>query len=135
MNINKLIPIAIFLAAGLFFYFNLTPPLPDGYVDLSAVELQAKLENNKNVIILDVRSPAEFKTGRIAKAQNKDYHSGCFDSCLNAYPRQSQLVVYCATGDRSASTLKKLNDMGFTKVWHLPGGMEEWQSANLPIER
>lgn len=135
MNKNILVPIAIFLAAGLFFYFNLTPPLPNGFVDLSAVELQSKLEKNKNVIILDVRSPAEFETGRITKAVNKDYHSGCFDSCLSAFPRQAQLVVYCATGERSALTLNKLNNMGFTKVWHLPGGMEEWQNANLPIER
>jgi adenylyltransferase/sulfurtransferase len=45
---------------------------------------------------------------------------------LAALPRDRDLVLYCKAGQRSATAGRRLLEAGFTRVWHLAGGLSRW---------
>ena len=51
-----------------------------------------------------------------------------------AFSSGKRLVVYCASGGRSALAAKTLMDMGFQNVANLVGGIQAWSQAGGPIE-
>ena len=46
-----------------------------------------------------------------------------------------KLVLYCASGGRSALAAQRLQEMGFDNVSHVSGGIKAWKEANGPIEK
>jgi rhodanese-related sulfurtransferase len=45
------------------------------------------------------------------------------------------VLVYCASGGRSAKAAKALAAMGYTSVHDLSGGIRRWQSEGRPVEK
>lgn len=45
-----------------------------------------------------------------------------------------KLILYCASGGRSAFAAKTLRDMGLENVCHMAGGINAWGEAGGPIE-
>ncbi len=45
-----------------------------------------------------------------------------------------KLILYCATGGRSALATQRLQEMGLHRVAHVGGGMKAWKEANGPVE-
>lgn len=88
-----------------------------------------------DLIILDVRTPAEYAQGHIPGAKNMDFFSGNFDKQANSLPRDKTIMIYCSTGRRSAGALEILNEAGFPKILHMHQGMEAWERAGMPQER
>ncbi|WP_439153085.1 rhodanese-like domain-containing protein [Winogradskyella sp.] len=89
---------------------------------LSAEEFKAQVEN-KNVQLVDVRTPAEFNSGHIKGAKNIDFFSGKFNVEFNKLNKEKAVYVYCRSGSRSRQTSKKLEAMGFTEIYDLKGGI------------
>lgn len=135
MKNKYIVPIIILLVAGMFFYVNIGPSVPDGYADFQAVEAQSQLQSTPDVRVLDVRTPAEFVGGHIRNAENIDYYAKDFTEKLDTLDRDTQYFIYCHSGSRSSSTMKKMAQLGFTKVWHLSDGITSWIKAGLPLER
>jgi len=135
MNQKILVPVVILLVAGMIFYFNLGPSVPEGYVDFRAVEAQEQLAQSKDVKILDIRTPAEFQSGHLQGAVNVDYYAKDFEDSLKKLDKNAQYLVYCRTGNRSSSALKKMHKLGFTKVWHMSRGIEDWKGTGLPLKQ
>ncbi|QJB55011.1 rhodanese-like domain-containing protein [Pseudodesulfovibrio sp. zrk46] len=133
MNQKIVIPVVILLVAGMLFFFNMAPT-PEGYTDFQAVEAQEQLNANKAVVVLDIRTPAEFNSGHIPGAVNVDFYSKDFEAELSKLDKNAQYFVYCRTGNRSSSALKLMHKLGFTKVWHLYKGIVDWKGAGLPLE-
>lgn len=133
MNQKLLVPIAILLVVGMVFYMNIDS-VPEGYQDFRAVEAEAKLAQNRDVTILDIRTPAEFKEGHISGAVNVDFRSSKFESELKKLDRDGRYFVYCRTGNRSGSAIKLMHRLGFTHVWHLADGIVDWKGAGLPVQ-
>ena len=48
-----------------------------------------------------------------------------------------EIVVYCSGPDceDSVATAQRLQELGYTSVWHYPGGKNEWRERGLPLER
>lgn len=135
MNQKILVPVVILLVAGMFFYFNLGPSVPEGYADFRAVEAQEHLSKNEGVVILDIRTPAEYQEGHIPGAINIDFYNRNFESKLKELDKNEQYFVYCRTGNRSSTALKMMHKLGFTKVWHMYKGIVDWAGVGLPIRR
>jgi len=135
MSQKILVPVVILLVAGMFFYFNLGPSVPEGYADFSAIEAQEQLSVNKNVVILDIRTPAEFNSGHVPGAINIDFYNKNFENELKRLDKDAQYFVYCRTGNRSSSALKMMHKLGFTRVWHMYKGIVDWAGAGLPLKR
>ena len=89
---------------------------------LTAEEFRTQVKG-KNVQLIDVRTPREFKSGHIDHAFNIDFYSGKFNAEFNKFDKDAAIYVYCRSGSRSRQTGKKLAAMGFTEIYDLEGGI------------
>jgi rhodanese-related sulfurtransferase len=97
-----------------------------------AMTLMAQNSGNPNFVIIDVRTPAEFAAGHIANAINIDLNSGTFDTEIVKQDKSKKYLVYCHTGNRSATASGKMVRFGFTDVTNMTGGISDWEAAGYP---
>lgn len=76
----------------------------------------------KKVQLIDVRTPEEYKAGKIANAVNINFFDADFKQQLGKLNKAETVYVYCQSGGRSAKTANMLVGMGFKKVVELKGG-------------
>lgn len=104
-------------------------------------EVQQKLDNDPEALIVDVRDAAEIaSTGLAARGVNislgnlpvkadLELPEEWRDSRLQ--DRTRLVVTTCQTGENAARAAKLLKDMGFANVYYMAGGMEAWKAAGL----
>ena len=49
-------------------------------------------------------------------------------------PKDTELILYCGGGFRSALAADNLQKMGYTNVWSMAGGWHAWEESGAPIE-
>ena len=81
------------------------------------------------VIVLDVRTPEEFKTGHLVNAININLEGSDFASEVSKLDKNSTVAVYCRSGNRSGVATKQMAELGFTDMYDMQGGIVEWQAA------
>lgn len=86
----------------------------------------------QNIILLDVRTQSEFNQRHIAGAILIDYYQSTFKDDLNTLDKQKTYVIYCRTGRRSSAAMIIMQTLGFTKVYNVLGGIEEWEKQGFP---
>lgn len=112
----------------------LNEQLPSGIYSLNAVEFKSKIDRlQSNEIILDIRTPQEFDSGKINGAVNIDFYSPTFQKRLEELDRKKTYFVYCNSGNRSKAALGIMRNLGFQRVYELSGGIQEWSARNFPI--
>jgi rhodanese-related sulfurtransferase len=103
---------------------------------ISAKETYERMQSDSNIVILDVRTPEEFRsaTGHLAGAILIPVHEleERVDE-LEPY-REKTIIAVCRSGSRSGSATSFLNGKGF-KVLNMEGGMLRWNKENLPVVR
>ena len=99
---------------------------------VNATQAQQLISDHK-VIILDIRTPGEFKTGHLAGATNIDFRAPDFEKTLNSLSKTNSYLVHCAVGARSTQSLKIFERNHFQSIYHLDGGLKAWENAGLPI--
>lgn len=115
-----------------------TPKENDGMIakDVSAKEAQELLSRRQDIQLLDVRTPEEYTSGHLPKAQLVDIsRMASFKETLEKMDKDKPTIVYCAVGGRSSRAKNVLTEMGFKEVYNLSGGIMAWQSNGLPVER
>ncbi len=81
----------------------------------------------KNIQLVDVRTPREFKSGHINKAINIDlFQMGNFKQAFEKLEKKRPIYLYCRSGSRSKKAAQKALEMGFEKVYDLKGGYMHW---------
>ena len=94
-----------------------------------------------NVLLVDVREQNEREdNGTIAGAVHAPrgmleffadpscpYHRAEFDP-------NRRIILHCASGGRSALSADQLQQMGYSSVAHLDGGLAAWKAAGRPVE-
>jgi glyoxylase-like metal-dependent hydrolase (beta-lactamase superfamily II) len=93
------------------------------YRDISAAELAGRLGSDDEPFVLDVREPAEVAEWAIAGAVNVPV--GELGGRVAELPRGREIVVVCASGNRSALAADFLAQQGL-QVANLRGGMAAW---------
>ena len=101
-------------------------------LDVTVEEAAELIADNPDIVILDVRTPREFKRSHIENAINIDYHSFSFKSKIRKLDRDKTYLIHCQSGVRSGKTIPLLRIEGFNKVYHMGAGMRAWQEAGLP---
>jgi phage shock protein E len=91
-------------------------------------------EQSSDVVILDVRTPEEYAAGHVADSVNIDFYAADFAQQLDLLPKDVPYVVYCRSGNRSGSTMPIMEELGFTELWDVDGGILAWNAAGLPID-
>ena len=95
----------------------------------------AELIADTNVVVLDVRTAAEFAEGHIQRAILIDQGQRDFvEKAKAALPTDKTIAVYCRSGRRSANAAGRLADVGY-KCVNLKGGIIAWQEANMPVTK
>lgn len=100
-----------------------------------ASELIKENKLNEDFFIIDVRTPAEFDSGHIENSEMIDFYSEDFISELGKLDKSKVYLIYCRSGNRSGRTLKMMEDMGFTTVYNVLGGIKSWFVSGLPLVR
>ena len=85
--------------------------------------------------LIDVRTPGEWKQGRISGAKHIDVSSSDFERKIQALPKEASYLLYCRSGGRSGVALSKMKSMGFADVKHISGGIGSWQSAGYAVSK
>jgi rhodanese-related sulfurtransferase len=100
-----------------------------------ADSLIQKNKDNPNFVILDVRTPEEFRGGHINSAVNRNYNSPTFKNDLNGLDKTKAYLIYCRTSGRSRAAFTMMKDLGFQEVYHMLGGIVRWMSEGLPTTK
>ncbi len=85
--------------------------------------------------VIDVRTPAEYAAGHIAGARNLDWTGGALDDAMPGLDKSAPVLLYCASGRRSAAAREAMRQAGFNDVKDLEGGYRAWTAAGLPTSR
>jgi rhodanese-related sulfurtransferase len=83
--------------------------------------------------IIDVRTADEYAAGHIQGALNRDYYAQTFKEDLAKFDRNSVYLVYCRTGVRSAAARDIMQELGFTHIYNMTGGINEWTAQGFPV--
>jgi rhodanese-related sulfurtransferase len=100
---------------------------------ISARDAKALLDSNKNVYLLDVRTPEEYSQGRLAGSVLIPI--GEFERRIGEVPKNRTIVVYCAAGPRSKSAASLLAQRGYKDVYNMTDGIVGWYRNGFPIQR
>jgi rhodanese-related sulfurtransferase len=105
------------------------------------VEKARELMASGRALVVDVRDAPELeKTGKVAGALHvsrgmlefrADPASPYYDK---HFDKDRPVIVYCASGGRSALSGKVLKDMGYREVYNL-GAFKDWADAGQPVEQ
>lgn len=88
-----------------------------------------------DLVVLDVRTAEEFAEGHLSEATMLDFYAPDFADRLAGLDRNVPYLVYCRSGNRSGQTRALMDDLGFTQVADVDGGIAAWTDAGLPVDR
>ncbi len=100
-----------------------------------ALDLIKENHGNPDFIILDVRTSSEFHDGHIEGALNIDVNLPSFSEELEQLDKNATYLIYCRSGNRSRTALRIMDDLAFTRAYHLTNGITEWVDAGLPVRQ
>ncbi|HEX6124596.1 MAG TPA: rhodanese-like domain-containing protein [Pyrinomonadaceae bacterium] len=100
--------------------------------EVSVQVAQERIKEGANLI--DVREDNEFDAGHAAGAKHMGRGIIERDIVRTFSEKDTELVLYCGGGYRSALAADMLQRMGYTDVWSMAGGWKAWKDAGAPIE-
>ncbi len=92
-----------------------------------------RLINDRAALVLDVRTVADYKRGHILNALNLPQTK--LHERMNELGKDlaRPIVVYCALGGVAAQATHQIKKAGFSEVYPLKGGLNNWLGASLPV--
>ena len=84
-------------------------------------------------VLIDVREDSEFETAHADGAKHMGRGVIDRDIVQNFTEKDTELILYCGGGYRSALAADMIQKMGYTNVWSMAGGWAAWQEAEAPI--
>jgi rhodanese-related sulfurtransferase len=101
--------------------------------DISSREAKVLLEKNKNVFLLDVRTPQENSQAKLPGTVLIPISE--FERRINEVPKNKTILVYCAVGSRSKSVAEFLSKNGYKSVYNMTDGIVGWYRNGFPLQR
>ena len=101
-------------------------------VDTAAATLEDPPEG---LVVLDVRTTEEIVDARITDdATIIDFYEDDFEDRIAELDRDAPYLLYCRSGNRSGQTRTLMEQLGFTNVADVDGGILAWQEGGQPVE-
>ena len=97
-----------------------------------ATELKERIDEGKDIFLVDVREPAEWEIVQIPGATLIPKGEFLNGNALGDLPQDKEIVVYCKSGIRSAEVLATLKAAGMTNSVHVQGGVIAWANQVDP---
>lgn len=98
----------------------------NSYKSISMSEAEDMMKNEKDYIILDVRTAEEYKEGHIPNAINVANETIGEDEIAELPDKDQLIMVYCRSGRRSKLAASKLVKLGYTNIVEI-GGIIDWK--------
>lgn len=105
------------------------------YKDVGPDEFEKLRKTDTNAVVLDVRTKKEYEQGHIPGSVLIDFNSPDFAKEVAKLDKDKTYLVHCAAGGRSARACKKMEQMDFSKLYNLQGGMGAWEKAGKAVEK
>lgn len=86
-----------------------------------------KMMSAPNTVVLDVRTPEETAQEKIPGAIEINYYDPNFAQKAGKLDKTKTYLVYCRSGNRSSRACEAMQQMGFSKLYNLQGGMLAWK--------
>jgi rhodanese-related sulfurtransferase len=101
--------------------------------EVTVADVQALQGAGTAFTLVDVREGSEWQLGHVPGAihLSRGTLEGAID---NRVPRDAKVVLYCASGNRSALAAVSLGEMGYSDVSSMAGGIKAWVAANGSID-
>lgn len=107
----------------------------DGINVLSPKDFIEQAKADTTAIILDVRTPEEYKEEHLAGARQLDFlNSEAFDAGIKQLDNTHTYYVYCRSGKRSHNACIKMKKQGL-KVFDMEGGILNWKKLGMPTTK
>lgn len=97
--------------------------------------LLTAIQQGKGLVIVDVRSEAEFKSGHVPGAIHIPFWSAFTTDKLTKLDKDEMVILYCAHGPRAGVAKLALSWAGFNDLRYLAGYMTAWNDAGLPVAK
>gem|GEM_PF-880571 len=113
--------------------YDSAQPQPAGYRDVDVRRLAA--ERPPGLHLVDVREPSELE-GVLGHLEGMSPAPlATVREVVAPWPRDTEVLLICRSGARSARAAAQLVELGFTRVMNLRGGMLAWNTEELPVVR
>jgi len=111
----------------------------DVQVSVTAIEVNAARQfvaQHENAVIVDVRTPVEYRMSHITGSVNVDVQDESFEDRVIALDPDKTYIVHCTRNPvdgRSSRALETLKGLGFKHLYNREGGYVAWKDAELPL--
>ena len=94
-----------------------------GIKKISAIKLKKMIAENVDFQLIDVRETYEYE---VANLGGTLIPLSILKEKTDLISKEKQVVVHCKSGGRSAKAIAQLEQLGFTNLWNLTGGIDGW---------
>jgi rhodanese-related sulfurtransferase len=102
--------------------------------EITVEETRARLSSGTPPRLIDVREDHEWTAAHAQGAEHLGRGIIERDIEHQIPDKDTELILYCGGGYRSALAADSLQRMGYTKVYSMTGGWKAWKDAGAPIE-
>lgn len=125
MKILSILSFLLFLTSFSLFAQHPEKAQTERIERITQEEFKNALESG-DYVLLDVRTVEEYESGHIEGAKSLDVTSAVFQRGIDQISKDYKYLIYCQSGERSATALKKMKEAGFKHVLELEGGYSQW---------
>lgn len=101
--------------------------------ELGPKEFADALKSDKDNVLLDLRSAADFAGGHLFGANNIDCSLSNFEWRIGALDTKKRIFIYCQDGYQNKEVLTYLKSQGYHSVTALAGGLNKWLNAGYAV--
>lgn len=98
---------------------------PEGVTRITPQVGQTMLNDEKDIVLIDVRTSSEYNNGHIRGAKLVPLDTINNSKIIKKILTNTKIIVYCQSGVRSAQAAKKLSGLGYTQIYDM-GGITNW---------
>jgi len=101
--------------------------------DISAKQARELIDKEKDVIVVDVRTREKYNEVHIKGANLIPVQE--LEQNIHKIPKDKKVIVHCGSGNSSSKACDILKGKGLKGLYHLKGGIREWQSEGYQVEK
>jgi rhodanese-related sulfurtransferase len=110
--------------------FGCMPQSSANTSNVSVQEAKELINSIPDIQIVDVRTPGEWSQGAIHNAIKLNVQDADFSDKISKLSKNMPTLVYCKKGGRSAKATLIMEELGFTQLYNLLGGYDDYSTTN-----
>ena len=105
---------------------NIAAPPIEVIKNISVDQAKTLMDNRKDIVLIDVRTPEEWEEGSLPGTINIDVEADDFTEKVILLDKDVTYLVHCRKGSRSEIAVEIMEQQGFKDIYHMLGGYLAW---------